>query len=138
MQLHPGEGVAQHQLHALGHVALARERLLSVVTEVGTLKQPPNDLAQGKHAGDGAVLEPADEEALHVWFPAAHQPLGKGVGISRRGHPAAMQSSACRVPRHDFYLVAAGGFAQVDPFAYFEGMVVVSPRHVETSFAEPR
>jgi hypothetical protein len=38
MQLHGDEGVAQHKLHAFGHVALAGKGLLRVVAEVGALK----------------------------------------------------------------------------------------------------
>jgi hypothetical protein len=138
MQFHGGERVPQHQLHALDHVALAGKRLLGVVAEVGALKEPPNDLAERKHAGNRAVLEPANEEALHIRLAAAHHPLREAARVSRRGHPAAMQRSAGSVSRHDLHLVAVGGFTQVDSFADFEGMVEIRLAHAEPSLAEPR
>ena len=138
MQPHGGEGVAQHELHALPHVALPGKRLLGVVAEVGALEEPPNDLTQREHADNCAVLAPANEEALHIRLPAAHHPLGEAVRVRRRGHPAAMQGSAGSVPRHDLHLVALGGLAQVDPFAHLERMLEIRLVHAEPNLAERR
>jgi hypothetical protein len=138
VQLHHHEGVSQHQLHALPHVALAGKRLLGIIPEVRALKEPPNDLTQGEHAGNRAILEAAHEEALHIRLSAPHHPFGVGARVSRRGHPAAMQRSAGSVPRYDLRLVAVGRFAQVDPLTHFEGMLEIRLAHVEPSLAEPR
>jgi hypothetical protein len=138
MQLHGGESVPQNQLHAFTHVALAGERLLGVIAEVGALKEPANDLAQREHTGNRAVLEPANKEALHVRLPAAHHPLREGLHVGGRRYPAAMQCTAGGVSRHDLSPVAAGGFAQVDAFAHLKGIVEIRLAHAEPSLAEPR
>jgi hypothetical protein len=138
MQLHGHEGVPQYQLQALRHVALAVEWTDRMVAHVGALKQPPNDLTQGKDAGDRAIVEPADEETLHIRLPAPHHPLGESLRVGRRRHQAAMERAAGRVARNDLRLVAAGRFAQVDPFAYLEGICEVRLAHAEPSLAEPR
>ena len=138
MQLNGGEGVPQHQLEPFRHEPLPCIRLLGVIAEVGTLKQPPNDLTQGEDARDGAILEPAHEEALHIRLAAAHHPLGKGLCVGGRGYPAAMQCTAGGVPRDDLGLVTAGRFAQVDALAHLEGFSQVRFRHVAPIVAEPR
>ena len=138
MQFHGGEGVAQHQLQAFHHVALAVERTLRVVPDVGALEEAPNDLTQRIDAGDRAVLEPAHEEALDIRLPAPHHPLDEGLHVGGRGHPAAVQCPAGSVPSDDLRLITVGGFPQVDPFAEFERVFEVRLAHAEPSLAEPR
>jgi hypothetical protein len=138
MQFHGDEGVPQHQLQTLRHVALPGIRLQGVVTQVGALKQPANDLTQGKDAGDRAILDPADEEALHIRLPAPHHPIGEGLRVGGRRHQAAMERAAGRVAHNDLRLVTAGGFAQVDPLAYLEGLSEVRLEHAEPSLVVPR
>jgi hypothetical protein len=138
MQFHGDESVPQRQLQPFRHVALPGKGLHGVVTHVGALKQPPNDLTQGKNAGDRPVLDPADEEALDIRKTAPHHPLGESVRIGGWRHPAAVQCTAGRVPCDDLRLVTAGGFAQVDPFAHLEGLSEVRLAHAEPSLAEPR
>jgi len=129
MQFHGGERVAQHQLQAFHHVALPVERTLRVVPHVGALEEAPNDLTQRINAGDRAILEPAHEEALDIRLPAPRHPLDEGLRVGGRGHPAAVQPTAGRVPSDDLRLITLGWFAQVDPLSDFECAVETRLAH---------
>ena len=138
MQFHGCEGMPQHELQTLCHVPLPVERTLRVVPHVGALEEAPNDLTQRVDAGDRAIVEPADEEALDVRLTAPLHPLDEGLRVGGRGHPAAVQRAAGSVPRDDLGLIAVGGLAQVDTFSNFEGATETRLRHPEPNLAELR
>ena len=138
MQLHGRKGVAEHQPHPLCHVATAGIRLVRVVAEVGTLKEPPKDLTEGKHADDGAIVEPADEEALDIGLAAAPHPLGERLRIGRRCHPPAMKRSTGLVAGHDRDLVTVRRLAKKDLLTDFEGIREIRFGHAVPSVGERR
>src|SRR5712691_6777382 len=137
MELHRREGVPEHELNALAHVALARIGLRGVVAEVGAVKHSANDLTQGEEAHDGAVGESADEKALDVRLAAAAHPLAEGCGIGRWHHPASMECPTDPVQCNNLLPVAARRLAEVDPLTHVERIVEVRFWHAP-SVAEQR
>src|SRR5437879_4189937 len=87
MQSHRRKRMSEHQAHSFRHVALSGIGLLSVITEVGTLKHAPNDLAQDQGAQNGSACAPANEEAFDIWLAASFHPPGERGGVGRWQHP---------------------------------------------------
>src|SRR4051794_27325837 len=77
VQPHRAERVPQHQLGALGHVALARVRRADGVAEVRAQERPAKDLAEVEEAEDAAVLAAAEQEQLEVVAAAARDQRGE-------------------------------------------------------------
>ena len=89
VQAQVGERVAQHELDALAHVALAGERLADRVAEVRALQQPAGDLGEVEEAEDRVVLEPADEHRLEVGAARVGEVGGEPLLVGRARSPTA-------------------------------------------------
>ena len=138
VQPHPGKRVSEHQAHALGHVTLAFMGPTGVVAEVGAVEHTADNLAHGEDAEDGAVGEPADQEALDVRLATATHPRDEGSRIGGWHHPTPMECATGSVQRNDLLGVATRGLPQIDPFADLERISLIRFRHAGPSVAEPR
>jgi len=66
MQLQFRECVPEHQAQSLRHVTLAGEGSPDIITKVGILKQPSNDLADVENAEDSAIFDSANKERFEI------------------------------------------------------------------------
>src|SRR5262245_29563930 len=112
MQLQMAEGVAQHQLHRFGHVALAGKGRTKVIPHVCASKTAIENLAQVDRAENHSIGLTADEKAPAVWAAAPLQISGELSRPFRRRHQSSVKANARAIQRGEFTAVTRLGMAQ--------------------------